>query len=58
MKGTVDRGMIVVVGILSITTLEGIALLMGVNGIILTGAIGTVSALVGWAFGRGGKNGR
>jgi len=43
-----NKDLIVVVGIICITIIEGIALLKGLNGVLLTATIATIVGLAGW----------
>ena len=46
-----NRNSVIVVGILGIAGMEIVALLKGINGVMLSTALVSVSALVGYAFG-------
>lgn len=48
-----DQGKIIiaVAGMVCITALEGVALYLGIDGQILSGVVGVLGAIVGYAFG-------
>ena len=48
-----DKIIISLTAIIAISAMEMIALYQGINGILLTGVIGTIAGLAGYTFGKG-----
>lgn len=48
-----DKTIISIAAIVSILFLEGIALLSGINGIVLTASVSAITAIAGYNYGKG-----
>jgi len=51
----VSKHYVTITAILSITVLEGLAILQGINGIILSSTIGVIAGLAGFLAGKKSK---
>lgn len=47
-----DKTIITITGIIAIVFLEGFALLQGIDGILLTAVVGTITTIIGYSYGQ------